>query len=157
MQVLKIDATTARREYPSASPAMKAIFDQSFPAGFFSSDPIDRIKTMSDVFVECGVDEKLFYEACERAELSEDVIGHMESKLISKAFNGDWVPNWDDSYEDKWYPWFYLNGPSGFRFGGSHYVSAVTTVGSRLCFKKKAHSDYAGVTFLHIYKKSLTA
>lgn len=156
-QTLKIDAATARREYPGASPVIKMVFEQSFPTGFFSEKLTDRINSMSDVFAECGIDEDEFYEECQNLGLPEDEIGYREAKLICKAFNGDWVPNWDNSNERKWRPWFYMDGPSGFRFLGSDCDLTISGVGSRLCFKEESHCDHAAKAFLHIYKKFFTA
>lgn len=152
---LQIDAVTARKEYSSASPALKAVFEQSFPKGFFSGNIIDRVKTMDDVFIELGMDKEAFYKNC--FGLADDEIGYREAKLIAKCLNEGWYPDWDNSSERKWRPWFYMDNPGGFRFFGSYYVNVCTNVGSRLCFKSEELSDYAAKQFIHIYNKFFTA
>lgn len=85
--------------------------------------------------------------------------------IIAEAinFNEDtkeqWVPDWNDDDEYKYFPWFDLehhkkNNPSGFRFDGSGYGVTVTRTsgGSRLCYQTRANSDYAGTQFIDLYR-----
>lgn len=71
--------------------------------------------------------------------------------IIAQALNGTWKPDWSDSSQYKWYPWFYMNGP-GFRFDHARYDFTTSLVGSRLCFKSEAIATYAGKQFLELYK-----
>lgn len=65
-------------------------------------------------------------------------------------------PNWNDYREYKYSPWFYMNKP-GFRFSGSggYLGSASAGTGSRLCFRTRALSDFAGKTFESIYNDAM--
>lgn len=73
--------------------------------------------------------------------------------IIAEALNDGWKPNWNDNNEYKYYPWFWMNKP-GFRFYGSlcDISDTYSTGGSRLCFKTRELSDYAGKTFIKLYK-----
>jgi hypothetical protein len=71
--------------------------------------------------------------------------------------NEGWVPDWNNSSEWKYYPWFYLNSP-GFRFYGSYYsfANANAGSGSRLCFRTRESSDHAGKKFLSLWRDLMT-
>jgi hypothetical protein len=71
---------------------------------------------------------------------------------IAKLFNGDWKPDWKNSNQYKYYPYFNVASgglgfcASGFDFSFSFCNSFV------VYFKDKETSDYVGKTFLSIYK-----
>lgn len=64
-----------------------------------------------------------------------------------------WVPNWKDSNEAKYAPWFDLSGPSGFRFNGCVIWLSLSCVGSRLCFKTYETAEYIGKQFEDLYRQ----
>jgi len=76
---------------------------------------------------------------------------------IARALNEGWTPDWDNSSQRKWYPWFWMNNP-GFRFYDTlcDFTFARATGGSRLCFKSAELAEYAGKQFLDIYKSFLS-
>jgi len=154
LTVLKMDLATARQEYPTASDTMKKIFEKSFPEGSFSTNIIDRVKTMDDVFLELRLDKEQFYKNC--FGLTEDEVAYREVKLIAQALNEGWIPDWGNTNQSKWRPWFYMT-PGGFRFYVSYCGTDYSVVGSRLCYKSEKLSDYAAKTFSHIYEKLFTA
>ena len=84
---------------------------------------------------------------------TKDEIAYKEIKIITKALNEGWKPNWNDTNEPKYYPWFDLRG-STFVFGNVDYGSygTITAGASRLCFKSKELAEYAGRTFINKYK-----
>ncbi len=116
---------------------------------------------------------KSFEEACKIKGLDPDlVIPHAQlypekhrpalvamAKLfiIAEVLNGDWIPDWDNDDEWKYYPYFWMDKP-GFRFDDSCYAysSSYSTCGSRLCFRTRKLSDYAGETFIDLYRDLMT-
>lgn len=78
--------------------------------------------------------------------------------IICRALNEGWTPDWNDSNQAKWYPYFDMRSKSGFGFSYSFYVTWRTSadVGSRLCFKNEELAKYAGKQFENIYKSFLT-
>jgi hypothetical protein len=89
---------------------------------------------------------------------SEDKAINAVKKLfiVAKALNEGWVPDWDNSNERKWWPWFCMDSAgSGFRFDVAYFecTYTYTIVGSRLCFKNKELAQYAGTQFIEIYKE----
>jgi hypothetical protein len=84
----------------------------------------DRIKTVSDLLADHGFTQGEFDAQCKG--LSQDEIAYRLLKLLAFTLNEGWEPNWDNSNEGKYFPWFYFDGgSSGFRF------SASATVGLR--------------------------
>ena len=84
----------------------------------------------------------------------EAMIAHCKLVIIAKAINGDWVPDWNDWGQYKYYPWFKMGSPSG---GGFSYDvcdgwAAYSAVGSRLCFETREMAKYAGKQFEDLYK-----
>lgn len=91
------------------------------------------------------------------------IIGNAKLFIIARVLNrhsdgSKYQPDWNDGNEYKYYPYFDMevddNNPSGFRFGASYYdwTAASSTGGSRLCFRTRLLSDYAGKTFESIYR-----
>jgi len=108
---------------------------------------------------------KTFKDACKALnitfnpspELSKDELAYQKLKIIAKALNEGWQPNWNDWSEWKYYPWFQMgnNGASpgvGFSFDDCGLGSTASRVGSRLCFKTSELAKYAGKQFEEIYK-----
>ena len=81
------------------------------------------------------------------------IIAQAKLIIIAEAMNDGWKPDWNNSDEWKYYPWFWMNEP-GFRFGGSYYTNtnAYAGTGSRLCFRTRELSDHAGKKFLSLWR-----
>ncbi|MEF9476737.1 hypothetical protein OWR28_02340 [Chryseobacterium sp. 1B4] len=116
----------------------------------------ERVKDFSDVLEVLGIDEGDFEDGIECLE--EDEIAYRQIKLIVKALNEDWTPDWSNSNEYKYFPWFKMGSSSGsgFSFDDCDYWDAISDVGSRLCFKSRDLAEYAGKQFTDIYKKYMT-
>lgn len=68
---------------------------------------------------------------------------------ICKLFNGDWIPNWKDSSEKKWCP-YYTNNGSSWSFADSfgYYVVSYCVAGF---YKDQKTSDFCGKLFMQEY------
>lgn len=86
------------------------------------------------------------------------MIAHAKLVIIARAINRvanngkQWKPDWKNGQWDKYYPWFYLGGSSGFRCGDYAYWYSHSNVGSRLCFISRDVAEYAGKKFIKLYK-----
>ena len=105
-----------------------------------------EIKTMSDVYRINGINN-LTTSPETKERYYEDLI------LISKALNGNWQPDWSNSNEYKYFPYF--TSASVLRFSAAHYGYgiALTFIGSCLCFKNRELAEYAGKQFIEQYEK----
>lgn len=132
-------------------------FDESTGEVNFEPIPKDikeRIKTFDDVIRELGDDPQDFKNAISIMD-EPDEIAYVKLKLIAKALNEGWKPDWTDSNEYKYYPWFRMGSSSGggFSYDGYDFGYAVSDVGSRLCFKSRRLAEYAGEQFEELYKE----
>ena len=76
-----------------------------------------------------------------------------ELTIIARALNQGWKPNWNDSNEQKWYPYFsFGSGGFSFVFTSYDYTFTIASGGSRLYFKSKTLAEYVGRQFVEKYK-----
>lgn len=154
METLKIEKSTARKLYPEVPKWFQEVLSDNFGKDFFSKKITDRIKTFEDACNEAGVTTFDVFSTSD----SPDEVAYKKLKLIIKVLNEGWEPNWNDSNEQKWWPYFEWSSGSGFDFSASNfaYDCAFTAVGSRLCFKTRELAQYAGSQFIEIYRDFLT-
>lgn len=152
-KTLTLSDQEARKLFPFATPEFKALLESNWGKDFFHQDIMERVKTLEDVCRETGTDFTAFMLL--KNSLAPDTFAYETMKLISKALNEGWVPDWNDGTA-KWQPWFYLDGPSGFRFYDSFCDYSNSVVGSRLVFKSEKLSNYAAKQFLDVYKAFFT-
>lgn len=152
-KTLTVDDKTARQIYPNAAPEFKALLERAFTKDFFSGKITDRIKTFEDACEAMGISA----DADDFEEGTDDEIAYKKLKVVVLALNEGWTPDWNNSGQYKWAPWFYLDKP-GFRFCASYCsgTGAYTAGGSRLCFKSDELATYAGKQFLDLYKAWLS-
>ena len=135
-------------------------FDEKSGTVKFAPVPKDikeRIKTFDDVIRELGDDPEEFKNAISIMN-EPDEIAYVKLKLIVKALNEDWTPDWENDKYDKYFPWFIMGSPSGVGFScfGCAGWHSGSYVGSRLCFKSRELAEYAGNQFVEIYKDFFT-
>jgi len=115
----------------------------------------ERIKTYEDACRE--LDIPLIPERCKG--MTEDEGAYYSLKVIAKALNEGWEPDWTDEEQEKWYPWFEVTGtnPAGLAYSPTFTPVSYTTatIGSHLCFKTEALAQYAGTQFIKLYEKYL--
>lgn len=150
MTNVKLSDATARSIYPGADANLKKILEESFGASFFSQKITDRIKTFEDACKEIGISPADILHCDD----TTDERAYKQLKIIAKALNQGWIPDWNSSTEHKYYPYF--NMKNGFVFYDSDYFSRFSIVGSRLCFKSSELARYAGTQFQSIYKDCFT-
>ncbi|NYJ27542.1 hypothetical protein [Allomuricauda sp. ARW1Y1] len=135
-------------------------FDQSTGEIKFREKPKDiteRIKSFDDVLGYHGLEKEEFEEELE--SMSTDEVAYRKVKLVAEALNEGWQPDWTNSSEYKYFPWFKMGGSSGSGFAYGDYANWNTDsyCGSRLCFKSSKLAKHAGEQFTDIYKDFLTS
>lgn len=151
MQTLQIDKKNALKLFPTAPPEFKQMLLDTFGEKFFQQKITDRVKTFDDACDVLGIIPTAVYQEDD----TKDEIAYKQLKVIVQALNEGWKPNWADTNQRKWYPYFQYK--SGFGFSLTYYGRwhAVTVVGSRLCFKSSDLAEYAGKQFESIYNDFL--
>ena len=119
-----------------------------------------KIKTYEDACKKLGISPKSLPGVSKLpVKDRKAIIAHYKLVKIAQALNDGWQPNWNDSSEYKYYPWFRVAAddkrPSGFGFSATlcdgWYTGTI--VGSRLCFKSSALALYAGKQFKKLYQE----
>ena len=157
-ETLEITRQAAIKAHDEASTKGKTLLENLFGKRVFQKDIKERIKTFDDVIRELGDDPEEFKNAISIME-EPDEIAYVKLKLIAKALNEGWTPDWSNGEWDKWYPWFKMDDSSSagrFSFFAAVNRHSGSVVGSRLCFKSKDLATYAGTQFLDIYKDFFT-
>ena len=75
---------------------------------------------------------------------------------IAQAWNkaDDFVPDFSNSMQDKWFPWFvYDKGAAGFVFAYTAPSFTIANFGSRLCFKTRNRAIQFGKQFVGLYNQ----
>ena len=120
-------------------------------------DITKRVKTYADACAVLGI-EPVNEDVLTKLGFTKDEIAYRKVKTIAEALNEGWRPNWADSNEYKYWPWFVYNPAyAGFSFAYTYYAasSAYTNFGSRLCYKTRELAAYAGRQFEGLYNDYL--
>ena len=155
MDTLQISKANAVKAYNSATTKQQELLVNLFGADTFkkvkSGKITDRVKTLEDAIAELGITVNWsLYE-----NLSKDEIAYLKLKIIARALNEGWTPNWDNDSEYKYWPYFDMrSSAAGFGFSDSDFGGwrSISSVGSRLCYKSSELSEYAGTQFLDVYR-----
>lgn len=133
----------ARRIY-NKHPEFREPFERKLGKSFFSSDPMDRIKTLEDAYESNG--ERPIFHSTD----TPDEVAYKESKAIVKALNDDHLfPDWTNHSQKKYYAYVTPTPGSGLglAYFAFSYASYHTGVGSRLCLNSQAKAKYFVETF----------
>jgi len=151
---MKIEKTTAKKLFPESPEWFRKDLVEAFGKDCFEKKNFRDIKTFEDACEELGITNESCHPIFDEEE-SPDEIAYKKLKIIIKAINQGWEPDWSNSNEYKYWPYFNLS--SGFGFSGSGYYCAFTYsgVGSRLCFETREKCEYAANQFLDLYKQFL--
>jgi hypothetical protein len=154
MKTIEITPQNAIKAFQSADEKGKALLTALLGEETFKAKSKERIETFEEALEQFNIDKTEFENSCKG--LTTDEVAYRKIKLIAKALNQGWTPDWDNDNEYKHYPYF--NMQSGVGFSGSYCGSWVagTGVGSRLCYKSSDLAIYAGKQFESIYKDFLT-
>ena len=123
-------------------------------------DITKRVKTYADACAVLGI-EPMNEAVLVKLGYTNDEIAYRKLKTIAEALNEGWRPDWANSNEYKYWPWFVYNpaiaGFSCAHTNASAYAASLTsaTVGSRLCYKTRELATYAGRQFEGLYNDFL--
>ena len=158
MKKLELSDEKALELYKNADPIFRSLLEENWSKEFFNQDITDRVKSVKDAFKIANINYENFIQDLKNSIFRKDEIGKRKLEIIAKVLNEGWKPNWKDSNEEKWYPWFeYKDGVGGFVFSDAIYGSARTyaNLGSRLYFRTLKLAEYAGRTFIEEYNQML--
>lgn len=85
----------------------------------------------------------------------EDDNINRQMKVVMRAYNGNWKPDWSNTSQRKWYIYWEFSG-AGFRLAGvrNAYFS-YSYVGSRLSFESEEKARHAATKMTSFFNKYL--
>lgn len=115
---------------------------------FFSvpTDIRDRVKSFLDACEILKIDHRIVYSSSD----SKDEVAFKKLKVIIKALNEGWWPNWENESEYKYWNWFRMKG--GFSFYDTNFYNANTFVPSALCLRSNDLAVHASKIAINEYK-----
>lgn len=115
------------------------------------------ILTIADILKEKGISgEGLIPFKNPVNDFQDGLNAFAEICIVADYFQGDWVADYSNSKQYKYFPWFVWDSSgSGFRFLEYDYDWTITTYGggARLCFPTSELATYVGKTFSDIYNR----
>lgn len=122
----------------------------------------DRVKTYEDACKVLGV-EPINEQNAKAQGFRSDEIARRKLETIAAALNEGWKPDWNNTDQYKYYPYFYIQenakgkGSAGLSYASTHYAASYTFayLGSRLCFYASRLARYASNQFTDLYEQIL--
>lgn len=129
----------------------------------------ERIKTFDEACMAQGLDPNTVLPdvTCLPESDRKAVTSFAMMCIINRSLNTypetnqEWKPDWNDSDQEKYYPWFEVvekpEGASGFGLSVGVYVFvyANACLGVRLFYRDSATAIYAGETFTELYENMI--
>ncbi len=143
---------TAKAIYKEVPGWMKKVLVDEFGEKTFEKKEYTEIKTLDDVVEALPEPYLIVFNNTD----SPDEIAYKKLKAVVKAINQAWEPDWNNTNQRKWWPYFILSSGFGFSYSYYDYGGTNAAVGSRLCFETEEKANYAGTQFLELYKEFLT-
>lgn len=155
--------------YKEGNDLVRLALEEKFGADFFKEhkkDITERIKKFEDALQEVWETRPEVWDEWElieklQGEATRSLVAYFKLGVITEALNEGWTPNWNDTTQKKWYPWFYIVGGSadnGAYAGLGDVISAYgaadsdSYLGSRLCCCSEKIATYAGTQFRELYQ-----
>lgn len=149
------EANDAARDYIDENDDVR-IFDLAV-VEIEVDEPYDNVKSYEDACRVLGV-EPVDEQAMAAAGFRADEIARRKLETITAALNDGWKPDWNDTDQYKYVPWFWIKPRPGQTYAGLAYAgtdcassNTDATFGSRLCFKNAAVARYAANQFTELY------
>lgn len=122
----------------------------------------DRVKTYEDACKVLGV-EPINEQNAKAQGFRSDEIARRKLETIAAALNEGWKPDWNNTDQYKYYPYFYIQenakgkGSAGLSYASTDIAATYTYayIGSRLCFYASRLARYASNQFTDLYEQIL--
>lgn len=158
MRTLQIKQDSLLVAFRNAGKEGKQVLSDLFGKQVALYDNItDRVKSFEDACQVLGISTNVPEVKGLPRKHQKAIIANYKLIVIAEALNEGWKPNWQDSDEYKYYPWFDMSNPAGVGYSYTLNTASHTnaTVGSRLCLKNRELAIYFGQTFTDLFNDSL--
>ena len=118
----------------------------------------DRVKTYEDACKVLGV-EPINEQNAKAQGFRPDEIARRKLETIAAALNEGWKPDWNNTDQYKYYPYFYIQenakgkGSAGLSYASTFNAAtaANASVGSRLWQESREKAKYFGQQFIELW------
>jgi hypothetical protein len=158
MRTLQIKQDSLLVAFRNAGKEGKQVLSDLFGKQVALYDNItDRVKSFEDACQVLGISTNVPEVKGLPRKHQKAIIANYKLIVIAEALNEGWKPNWQDSDEYKYYPWFDMSNPAGVGCSNTHLTASYTyaSLGSRLCLKNRELAIYFGQTFTDLFNDSL--
>lgn len=158
MRTLQIKQDSLLVAFRNAGKEGKQVLSDLFGKQVALYDNItDRVKSFEDACQVLGISTNVPEVKGLPRKHQKAIIANYKLIVIAEALNEGWKPNWQDSDEYKYYPWFDMSNPAGVGYSSTYNTASPTYahVGSRLCLKNRELAIYFGQTFTDLFNDSL--
>ena len=158
MKNLNITAEAVKQAFKNAGKDGKQVLTDLFGKQVSLYDNItERVKSFEDACQVLGISTNVPDVKGLPRKHQKAIVANYKLIIIAEALNEGWKPNWQDSDEYKYYPWFDMTNPAGVGCSGASIAAAYTNAGfgSRLCFKTRELAIYFGQQFTDLHNESM--
>lgn len=158
MRTLQIKQDSLLAAFRNAGKEGKQVLSDLFGKQVALYDNItDRVKSFEDACQVLGISTNVPEVKGLPRKHQKAIIANYKLIVIAEALNEGWKPNWQDSDEYKYYPWFDMSNPAGVGYSNTAATAsyADANFGSRLCLKNRELAIYFGQTFTDLFNDSL--
>lgn len=158
MRTLQIKQDSLLVAFRNAGKEGKQVLSDLFGKQVALYDNItDRVKSFEDACQVLGISTNVPEVKGLPRKHQKAIIANYKLIVIAEALNEGWKPNWQDSDEYKYYPWFDMSNPAGVGYSDTANTASNTYAhfGSRLCLKNRELAIYFGQTFTDLFNDSL--
>ena len=158
MKNLNITADSVKHAFKNAGEEGKQVLTDLFGKQVSLYDNItERVKSFEDACQVLGIPTNVPDVKGLPRKHQKAIVANYKLIIIAEALNEGWKPNWQDSDEYKYYPWFDMTTPAGVGYSHTNYAAsnAAAYIGSRLCFKTHELTIYFGKQFTQLHNESM--
>lgn len=158
MRTLQIKQDSLLVAFRNAGKEGKQVLSDLFGKQVALYDNItDRVKSFEDACQVLGISTNVPEVKGLPRKHQKAIIANYKLITIAEALNEGWKPNWQDSDEYKYYPWFDMSNPAGVGYSYTYSTASSSNAnfGSRLCLKNRELAIYFGQTFTDLFNDSL--
>lgn len=162
METIQLTKQDALKLYNETTKEGKKFLEEKFGDKTFSFKIEDRINSFEDACRENGIEpEDVLPYTDPQTPDEKSINAYAKLVQIIRAFNEGKIPDWKNSSQYKYYPWFWMDGRkspsgSGLSFDDFDFVVSYTCVASRLCLLEQRHVEIVAKKFEDIYIDYMT-
>lgn len=154
METLELNRETAINLFKAKTiDDVRIVLMNTFGSEVFVTKITDRVTSYEDAYELADAEIRSYCEIFPTDTV--DVVAYKKLKLIIKVINEGWEPDFQNTSQSKWYPWFRVGASgSGFDCSGTVFIydHSCTGVGSRLCTFSRDAARYIAETFEKEYE-----